>query len=295
MSISAMTGAARDLLTTPRGEEVSGVASLGITIGTNGLIAEANLLPASPSAQMLVGKRVGFGFRSSVKDLLAELSGTPLGLLVDDLSGAPAPSGYGAIREQVLLGPPEPLVSEGDGSAPRGDVCAGWRVEGSAYVHVTSGRPLPFVAEPPMAPDLSAAHDPLGWHPMEALGARQSRRIRRMDLWREGDRLMIDAMFRDSTADPDLTPRVVHEYAIAAVVDSESLVVQQIRAEPRSLPFPADCPLAAESAQLVVGLPITSLRGTVGRVSNGPGSCTHLNDALRFLADAAVLVRHLPD
>jgi hypothetical protein len=31
-----------------------------------------------------------------------------------------------------------------------------------------------------------------------------------MDLWREGERLMIDAMFRDSATDPDLTPRVVH-------------------------------------------------------------------------------------
>jgi hypothetical protein len=53
--------------------------------------------------------------------------------------------------------------------------------------------------------------------------------------------------------------------------------------------------LAAESAQLVVGLPITSFRGDVGKLSKGPGSCTHLNDALRFLADAAGLVRHLHD
>jgi hypothetical protein len=146
-----------------------------------------------------------------------------------------------------------------------------------------------------MAPDLSAGNDPLGWHTMEPLGARQSRRLRRMDVWREGDRLLIDAMFRDSTADPDLTPRVVHEYSITAVIDSESLVVLEIQAEPRSLPFPADCPLAAESAQLVVGLPITSLRGAVGKLSKGPGSCTHLNDALRYLADAAGLVRHLHD
>jgi hypothetical protein len=50
---------------------------------------------------------------------------------------------------------------------------------------------------------------------------------------------------------------------------------------------------AAESAQLILGQTASSLRETVRRVSRGPVSCTHLNDALRALADIAPLIRYL--
>jgi Protein of unknown function (DUF2889) len=292
MSIVTMAGLARDLLTTHAEEAVCGEASLAIAIGAGGLIERVEHGPAAPSCEALVGRRVGFGFRSGVKDLLAELSGTPLGLLIDDLSGAPAPSGYGTIRERRLLGLGDAPMPEGTNPAARADVCTGWRASGVAYGNVVAQRPLPFDAEPPVAPDLGAG-DPLGWHAMAPLAARQSRRVRRLDLWAEGDRLFVDAMFRDTTADPDLTPRVVHEYAIDAVLDRATLQVLEIRAEPRALPFPTDCPFAAESAQLIVGQPVASLRAEVRARIAGPVSCTHLNDALRFLADVVPLAEQL--
>jgi Protein of unknown function (DUF2889) len=292
MSVVTIAGSVRDLLTTDAGATVRGKASLAIALSAGGLIERIDHEPAKPSCEALLGKRIGFGFRSGVKDLLGDLSGTLLGFLIEDLSGAPAASGYGAIRERTLLGQPDPPIAQGTSRGGRADVCAGWRANGRPYGSVVAGAPLPFEAEPPVAPDLGT-RDPLGWHSMPPLAARQSRRVRRLDLWREGDQLFVDTMFRDSTADPDLTPRVVHEYTLNGVLDTQTLQVLEIQVEPRVLPFPTDCPFAADSAQLVVGEPVGSIRETVRTLSVGPVSCTHLNDALRVLADIVTMVSFL--
>jgi hypothetical protein len=295
MGVAAIAGAARDLETTSAGEIVRGEASLTVGLDSKGLIDRVDGRPGAVSCAPLLGARVGFGFRSSVKGLLGDLSGTLLGLLVDDLSGAPSPSGYGAIRDRVMLGLPEPTMPKGaTRGATQADVCAGWRIGGIPAARREEGLPLPFERDPPVAPALLGA-DPVAWHEMEPLAARQSRRIRRLDLWREDDRLIVDAMFRDSTADHDLTPRVVHEYTLSAVIDPDTLRVIEIEAQPRVLPFPTDCPFAADSAQLIVGQPAADLRETVRTLSAGPVSCTHLNDAMRSLADVATLVGYLRD
>ncbi|HEY3940903.1 MAG TPA: DUF2889 domain-containing protein [Acidimicrobiales bacterium] len=296
MGVVAIAGAARDLQTGPDGYQVLGEASLVVGIGPDGLIDRVHATPSGTGVEALVGHRIGFGFRSSVKELLTELSGSLLGLLVDDLSGAPAPSGYGAIRDRVLLGLPDPPMPPMPEGARRGatqtDVCAGWRAGGVPTTARQTGMPMPFEAEPPVAPDLTVG-DPVAWHAMGPLGGGQSRRVRRMDLWREGEVLVVDAMFRDSTVDPDLTQRVVHEYALSAQLDPATLSILDIDAEPRSLPFPTDCPLAADSARLILGQPVAGLRESVRTLSAGPVSCTHLNDAMRSLADMATLAAHL--
>ena len=138
------------------------------------------------------------------------------------------------------------------------------------------------------------AGDADAWHAMPPLGVRQSRRLRRLDFWRDGDRVMVDTMFRDSATDPDLTERVVHEYAVTAILDGDSFTVLEIEATPRVLPFPTDCPFAAGSAALILGQPVADLRTTVRLLSRGPVSCTHLNDLFRSLADVPVLARLLP-
>jgi hypothetical protein len=126
---------------------------------------------------------------------------------------------------------------------------------------------------------------------MGPLGERQSRRIRRLDLWIDGEVIRADAMFRDITVDPDarLSQRVVHEYTLEAVLDRTTLTVLDSVANPRSLPFATDCPLAASSAGLIVGQRAGDLRTVVRTLVRGPGSCTHLNDLLRSLTDAASL------
>lgn len=303
----AMAGAARDLVTRPDGLGVV-VAAAHLALGLDGAGAIASVdagagvddgaAAAAPrDLTPLVGVRVGFGFRSSIKDLLVELAGTPLGLLVDDLSGAPAPSGYGSIRERMVLGLPEPTLPAGAAAAvhQQTDVCAGWRTGGVPLRRRQAGEPLPFAAEPPAAPALVGA-DPLGWHQLPPLGPRQSRRARRLDLWMDGEALMLDAMFRDTTVDPDpqLTERVVHEYTVTATLDPETFTVMAIHADPRSLPFPTDCPAAAGSAALLLGEVASDFRTRVREVSRGPVSCTHLNDLFRSLADVSCLVAHLP-
>jgi hypothetical protein len=297
MGIATIAGAARDLLTgAGGGAAVVDEARLAIAFGEGGRIASVDQFPAAPSCQELVGVGVGFGFRSNSKELLVRLGSAPLGLLVDDLSGAPAPSGYGAIRERIVLGLPDPPMPPGavDAVRQQTDVCAGWRAEGLPTRRREAGEPMPFVAEPPVAPALDG-DDPWAWHPMPSLGLRQSRRIRRLDVWPDGDELRIDVMFRDSTVDPDavLTERVVHEYAVAATLDRATRTVQAITAEPRSLPFPTDCPFAAGSAAFIVGQRTDTLRTAVRELSRGPASCTHLNDLYRSLADVGTLVGHL--
>jgi hypothetical protein len=293
--IASIVGAARDLVTGPGGVTVATHARLGVTLDEAGLIASVVQNPTEPSCEGIVGARVGFGFRTGVKDVLIALAGTPLGLLVDDISGAPAPSGYGSIRERLLLGLAEPSMPPATrGLNQQTDVCAGWRTGGVPTSRRLAGQPLPFEADPPVAPPLVEA-DGQAWHEMGRPGARQSRRVRRMDVWGEDDLLLVDAMFRDTTMDPDLTERVVHEYSLTASLDRSTLTIVAIRADPRTLPFASDCPAAAGSAALFVGHQAGDLRQEVGRTSRGAISCTHLNDLLRSLADVGPLAELLPE
>ncbi|MCW2522334.1 MAG: hypothetical protein JWO63_669 [Frankiales bacterium] len=288
-----IAGSARDLVTDGDGTAaISATASLDVGIDQHGLISGVGQEPSSPPCDALVGLRVGFGFRSGAKELLGALSGTLLGLLVDDLSGAPAPSGYGAIRDRVMLGLPPLPPPPGRSSSPRADVCAGWRASGLAFGLAVAGEPLPFEAQPPVAPDLSSG-DPLGWHAMPQLLAGQSRRVRRLDVWLNDGLVLVDAMFRDTTCDWDQTARVVHEYALTATLDADTQRILAIDAQPRSLPFPTDCPFAADSVQLILGEAAAGLRETVRGLSAGAVSCTHLNDAMRCLADIPTLVDQL--
>jgi Protein of unknown function (DUF2889) len=294
LGVAAIAGAARDLLTTGDDARVVAEAALRVEVGPDGTVSHVEHEPRSVDLSGLLGGRVGFGSRSRVKDVLRRLAGTPLGLLVDDLSGAPAPSGYGAIRERQLLGladMPRPVPTTG---ATQTDVCAGWRAGGLPERTRAHGLAMPFTVDPPVAPSLVDDDDAIAWHPIGAIGPRQSRRIRRLDVWREADRVRVDAMFRDSTADPDLTPRVVHEYTLTATLDGSTFVVLSLDATPRALPFPTDCPLAAASSELIVGQRAGDLRAAVRRISHGPISCTHLNDLYRSLADVPALAGALP-
>jgi hypothetical protein len=304
----AMGGAARDLLTEPdprpttagraepRPGVVVGEAEVTLTFDESGAISAVVATPTPRPLEVLIGGQIGFGFRARIKEVLRELDGTPLGLLLDDLSGAPAPSGYGAVRERMLLGSGELLPPGGampPGANTQRNVCAGWREGGAPDRSRVEGTAMPFEAEPPVAPLLGVV-DAQGWHAMAPLGARQSRRLRRLDVWRRDGAVLVNAMFRDSTTDPDLTPRVVHEYAVTATLDPDDLVIDELVAEPRSLPFPTDCPWAAGSAQLLVGQPVAALRTEVRHLSFGAVSCTHLNDVFRSFSDIPTLLGYLP-
>jgi hypothetical protein len=265
-------------------------------VDERGAIDDVDQEPRRPSCQALVGARPGFGFRSGVKDLLAELDGSLLGLLVDDLSGAPAPAGYATIRERKLRGEPEAgpagtreaMASADSRAGSRVDICAGWRAQGQPNQRRLAGLPRPFEDSPPVAPSL-VGDDEVAWHEMAPLESGVTRRIRRLDLSPQGSVIKADVMFRDCIVDPDGTARVVHEYLVSATIDRVTLAFVAMSADPRALPYPTDCPLAADSAALLVGETVHGLRRRVREISTGPASCTHLNDLYRSMADIAPL------
>jgi hypothetical protein len=118
------------------------------------------------------------------------------------------------------------------------------------------------------------------------------RRARRVDVWIDGDALVVDGMFRDSCWEPDGTEVAVHEYSIEAFVDRATGRVASVTATPRVLPF-AECPAAAPNAAWMVGAHVRALRTEVLDRLRSTDCCTHLNDALRSLAEVPVLAASL--
>ena len=99
----------------------------------------------------------------------------------------------------------------------------------------------------------------------------------------------IDVLYRDSHADEDGTETIVHEYTVAATVDTSRGVLVSCSATPRVLPW-VECPAAALSASRLAGLPVSGLRRHVRDTFLGVGTCTHLNDTLRSLEDIPALL-----
>lgn len=121
---------------------------------------------------------------------------------------------------------------------------------------------------------------------------RSIRRRRRLDV-AAGDPLSVDVHFRDSHLGVDGLEDVLHEYTLAATIDSGSLVVLASEATARVLPW-TECPGAIGSAGRIVGMPTRDLRGAVAADFKGTSTCTHLNDVLRSLAGVATLAAALP-
>jgi hypothetical protein len=117
------------------------------------------------------------------------------------------------------------------------------------------------------------------------------RRARRIDV-RFDTRIVIDAAFQDSATMPAGGRAVVHEYRLSATADPQSLRLLSIEAEPRVLPF-VECPGATANLSRLLGTPLTELREKVLVELRGTAGCTHLNDALRALADVPALTHYL--
>jgi hypothetical protein len=117
------------------------------------------------------------------------------------------------------------------------------------------------------------------------------RRARRIDVW--FDTVMcIQSSFQDSAATPEGGRAVLHEYQLAATVDPDSLRLLSIDATPNVLPF-AECPGAVANIVRLLGADISELRQKVLEELPGTLGCTHLNDALRALAEVPALANLL--
>ncbi len=274
-------GVARDLHTDARGEgQVTASGLLRMTVDTERRVAAISAHPHGQALASLTGRSVAAGFRTAVWRALPDVydAGSPLLLLLDDVSGGMVISGF--TRRKVATAGSLPPVSR------RIDVCVGWAAESDAVRRLEEeGRPPPPEWNP-VAPDLYAA-DASGRHTVSALPPNGMRRARRLDVWRgEGGELAADVGFRDTFVDPDGVERVLHEYS--ARLTTSAGRVATIEAIPHVLPH-VECPLGALSAQRIVGRDLAVLRDWVSLDFYGPSTCTHLNDLLRGLSDLPAL------
>jgi hypothetical protein len=290
-----LRGRARDLFTDASGiGTVLDQAEVDAPLDADRRLRSLDTTPSMPSAHELQGLVVGPGFRSALAGATAGASAgrSPLYLLLDDLPVVALISGYAMLYRS---GRSESGLSwDGPGGAPgqnqprllKGDICAGWRSDGTMMVALRSGEGMPVSIGPP-APLLLDPDDPIGWHQIDEMEVPSMRRRRLIDvIW--GDPLRVQAMFRDSHRAEDGLETVLHEYSVEASVDPGTMQILDCQATPRSLPW-FECPEAAGSAGRLVGQPVQGLRSFVRENLTGITTCTHLNDLLRSLADVAVM------
>lgn len=285
-----LLGRARDLLTTADGSlQVLAEDEVRVGVAADRTITSIETDPVRPAAAGLVGARGGGGLRRVLSELFpAERdAGTPLYLLLDDLSGATLIGGfaYSQWPSQWPEGWHQTRAKSGQRAVE--GICAGFApgassLQGGDARFSHDLRPVPPLIDPA---DLS------GWHHLEDIAEVSMRRARRIDVTVDSV-IRIDAMFQDSATIPAGGRVAVHEYLLQATADPFTGEVLTVTAEPRVLPF-QECPMAAANVQRIAGTPLADLRSAVLQELKGTVGCTHLNDALRALAEVPVLARAL--
>ncbi|MEO5587869.1 MAG: DUF2889 domain-containing protein, partial [Novosphingobium sp.] len=117
------------------------------------------------------------------------------------------------------------------------------------------------------------------------------RRARRIDVWRDAETgvIRIDSAFQDSAPRPAGGRAALHEYRLSATADPATMELLTLEPEARVLPF-VECPGAIGNARALIGSSLPAIRESVLSDLRGPRGCTHLNDALRALADVPKLL-----
>jgi hypothetical protein len=291
-------GRARDYLT-PAGGGAGRVIAEG---GYRARLAEDKTItaiegePADARLARLVGVRGGHHLRLSIQQHMPDLIATaaPLYLPLDDISGAALVSAFAwsqwhgdwIERMRARLGDAEFTRM----AANRVNICWGLQEGNSGASPDRPAREFGHAN----ARELRNPADPEGWHafPPSPDGP-GFRRARRIDVTRDAaGPIRIDAAFQDSATQPGGGRIAVHEYRIVATVDPQRLTLLTLDPEPRILPY-SECPGAVHNARRLIGSSIAEVRTTVLGELRGPAGCTHLNDALRALAEVPRLAEHL--
>lgn len=267
-------------------------AELSVVQGPDQAVRSIELEPETGKTGLLVGSGPGRGFRRAINSAFAEEHERhSLGFfLVEDLPTASLISTFAWSRQPEMV---DQFFDDSRRSASQvAGICSGYRPGGIALEMRSKGANLSQNVAVTEA--LDNAGDALAWHEMEAPDGVAMCRRRRMDVWTEGDRHLVDAMFRDNTWDPDRSEAIVHEYGLTATVDAATLSLTALDATARVLPYP-ECPLAVAEIQRCIGLPVVTLRSTVLEQLRGIHSCTHLNDMLRALAELPAMITHITE
>jgi hypothetical protein len=288
---SRISGRARDIITPHSGGAplVCAEDAFEATLKPDRSIAAIASNPVRPALAQLNGESGGGHLRKVLKEIIpAELhNATPLYLILDDISGASLVSGWAWslwnpnwLTDAMTQSQMEKRFEIMEG------VCTGF-APGSSALDINTDR-----SKGTPVPDLRHPDDPEGWHAFtEQDGKIGMRRARRIDVWLD-DVIVIDSAFQDSATTPTGGRAAVHEYRLNVTADPKSLQILSITAEPRILPF-AECPSAALNMSRLIGSTLPELRAKVLTELRGTAGCTHLNDALRALADVPMLLRHL--
>jgi len=231
----------------------------------------------------LKGKSIGAGFRAQVSRLDPPISDASLvGALLDDLSGLRHIAGYGRIVS-------EPQIPGMLANSPQVGTCAGWMAGGVAAMASSES----ILGDLPQAPTIHelAGGEP-DWHIEPALPFGSMQRRRLLDvLPQEDGTVTLHMWFRDSLHRADEYDEALHEYVVRARLDADGLL-EDAKAEPRSLPM-GDCPLAAEHVSLLEGRTVNQIDEGVRAHLRSELGCTHLNDAMRFLRSAPLMLDQL--
>jgi len=283
-------GRARDAITTHAGRPPHTVAGSGtvVRIGADRAIEAIEADPSPDRLQRLVGSRGGGHLRGALASILPEERrlGTPLYLLLDDLSGTSLIAGVAWSRWPDAQRPER----ERPASAQMEGVCIGFRTGSQSLVELDDG--VRHLRAQPVGDLVGPSDDPHGWHELPVLPPISTRRARFIDIRLADDTVVVDAGFQDSVGDPSGIRVGIHEYRLRATADRTTTTLQSIVADPRILPF-RECPAAVGTAGRLIGVPLAELRDTVLERLAKTNGCTHLNDALRALADVPVLVGEL--
>ncbi len=287
---SVVDARARDLLTDRAGAARFQVDQiLRARIAPNRELIAIDTDPFEPRLTELLGASVGPGFRARMSELLPDhvADQTLLHALLDDLPGATLVSGYAVQRNRALSpAPDEPAAKAYERHVHASeDMCAGWASDATIMVTFRKEGQSP-IAMGPEAPVLERAGDALSWHPMADLPCEATRRRRRLDLVPPDDTAVwtFDSHFRDSYGDANGTESIIHEYIVEGSLDPTVSRIEELRTQARVLPW-VECPAAVGSSARMVAKPLERLRVDVRTEFVGTSTCTHLNDAFRFLSD----------
>ena len=284
-----LDGSARDAVTLdpaapPR---VTAAASTSVGVGSEREIREIRCTPAHPRIEELIGCRGGGHLRAALDDHLPgeRQAGTPLYLLLDDISGTSLIAGF-ALSRWTTDWPPRDRRRERPSME---GICIGFRPGSSALGEIGGGPPSQ--RSKPVGP-LPHPDDPDGWHALAELPGKSMRRARRIDVWLDDGLIRIDSGFQDSAGDPGGGRVAVHEYLLEATADARTGELLSLEADARILPF-MECPSAMLTARRLIGAKLADLRTVVLETLPRTNGCTHLNDALRALAEVPVLADQL--
>ena len=300
-----LDGSARDLVTAGPGRSMTiAEGSISVTVGPEREIETLAVSPDRPWTSELVGARGGGRLRQAIEAAASEerLAGTPLYLLLDDVPSATLIAAFAytrwrdswrALTETTAEAAPDsaPITARRLALRRMEGICAGFR-PGSSALGPEGLLKLDLHHNVAAVPPLADPADPEGWHALAPHPPLAMRRARRIDVWPNGNEIAVDAMFRDSSWEPDGTEVAVHEYRIEANADAGTGTLTSVTAEPRVLPYP-ECPAAAPNAARMAGRRLRRLRSEVLEELRGTDCCTHLNDALRALAEVPVMLEAL--